>query len=121
MTELWDNVKRRSRSFSISGFTKPISSVPIRNQLKMDQGIRLQLGETSLLFREGKWITESEKNEMLIRELEERNRMLMNENELLGFKLGLVLDMLALSKLDLVQMVLANDNKSIDPKSIHNK
>jgi hypothetical protein len=46
---------------------------------------------------------ESESLENTIKDLSYRNDLLASQNELLNFKLNMVMDMLALSKLDLVQ------------------
>ncbi|KAI8923893.1 hypothetical protein BC831DRAFT_468626 [Entophlyctis helioformis] len=109
MSSLWETVKKHARRMSAGGSSHG------RPELFLDaarsgegqhgQPIRIQLGESQLVYEpeQQQWRKESERTGGQ-RDLAERNRMLEGENQVLHFKVNVLLDMLAAAKLDVVQL-----------------
>lgn len=72
-------------------------------RMNRPESVTMTLGDTTLSFKDGEWKRVSEAMENTIKDLNYRNEILSSQNQLLDFKLNMVMDMLALAKLDLVQ------------------
>ncbi|OAJ42766.1 hypothetical protein BDEG_26180 [Batrachochytrium dendrobatidis JEL423] len=99
MSNLWDNVRKHTRRWSAGPAKLQIGGVLDENA---SHPIKMQLGDETI-----------ESGGKQARDLTERNRMLEGENQLLHFKVSVLLDMLASATLDTVQLKqLANISES---------
>lgn len=108
-------VKRKSVSLSnISSLDESVYSV---NDLKLESGpLTLRLGEHELMFNKGQWISSSKDGPVLgSTDLQQEHKQVMEENNLLKFKIELLLDMLAASNAD--NYVLQKELESLKKQS----
>ncbi|KAH6563603.1 hypothetical protein BASA50_002743 [Batrachochytrium salamandrivorans] len=108
MSNLWDSVRKHTRRWS-SGVTKlQLGGLPDEHST---QPIRVQLGDEIMIYEKNQWHRDTENKQML--DLNERNRMLEGENQVLHFKVNVLLDMLASSTLDAVQLKQASHKQNL--------
>ncbi|TPX40354.1 hypothetical protein SeMB42_g06045 [Synchytrium endobioticum] len=104
----WENVKKRARRLSDS-FSLSAPSPRLR-QFEPETAaapVKLKLGETTLIYEDHNWKRadgSSDKTVKMVENLTDRNRALEAENQLLKFKVNVLLDMLAGTKLDLLEI-----------------
>ncbi|KAI8618919.1 hypothetical protein BC830DRAFT_1106652 [Chytriomyces sp. MP71] len=91
----------RIRRFSENFTRSPTKGTPLRFDAEDEADpIHVQLGETNLTYENRQWISDSAGSKEAVKELLEKNQALEAENQLLRFKLGVMLDMVATSKMD---------------------
>ncbi|TPX38336.1 hypothetical protein SmJEL517_g00325 [Synchytrium microbalum] len=104
----WENVKKHARrlsdSFNLGNQSPRLRQFEPEN---VAPPVKLKLGETVLVYEDHQWKRgdgSSEKSAKMVDQLAERNRVLEAENQLLKFKVNVLLDMLAGTKLDLLEI-----------------
>ncbi|KAJ3222793.1 hypothetical protein HDU81_009604 [Chytriomyces hyalinus] len=94
----------RMRRFSES-FRSPSKSAPPHFDAEGEaEPIQLQLGTSVLRYENRMWLNEDSGSNEAVKELLAKNQALEAENQLLRFKMGVLLDMAATSKVDLVTL-----------------
>ncbi|KAI9090829.1 hypothetical protein DFS34DRAFT_653885 [Phlyctochytrium arcticum] len=108
----WENVKKHTRRLSVSSRRSPSlkERAMFLRPTDNDDPIEMQLGKNQLVYNDNEWMLVGEGNTEGTRELAEKNRVLEGENQILKFKLAVLQDMLATTKLDMLQLQ-ANQGK----------
>ncbi|KAI9220342.1 Chibby family [Blastocladiella britannica] len=107
MDNALEKVRKHTRRMSESLKRSPIKEP--RSTIIDDHPppIALHLDGTELLFENGVWSPANENGAVLrdqLAMLTDRNQVLEEENQMLKFKLELLMDMLAVSKLDVLRL-----------------
>ncbi|KND03749.1 uncharacterized protein SPPG_01205 [Spizellomyces punctatus DAOM BR117] len=106
----WENVKKHTRRLSDGFRRSPIKEKPAYFTPQDDDPIHLQLGEAHLIYEGNEWMLDgpvdagSGRASQALHDLSEKNRILEAENQLLKFKIAVLTDMLAGTKLDMLQL-----------------
>ncbi|XP_022240264.1 protein chibby homolog 1-like [Limulus polyphemus] len=93
------------KSSSLSNITHDLDPAYIQEELGVNYGpIKLQLGNQLAKFVNGQWIIDSKRSNASLKETEElkqQNKQLIEENNLLKYKLEIMLDLLTEKTLEL--------------------
>ncbi|KAI9362455.1 protein chibby-like protein 1 [Zopfochytrium polystomum] len=95
-------MERHLRRFSDSFKKSPVKQNPQRYDPEDESDpIRMVLGDVELVYENREWQAAGGAES---KELAEKNRLLEVENQLLKFKLNMMMDMLSTAKLDLLTL-----------------
>ncbi|KAI9138194.1 Chibby family [Paraphysoderma sedebokerense] len=103
----WQTVKKHSRRLSESLRRSPIKEPRQTNFDDYTQPITVNLDGNELIYENNLWSAASIDGNHLknqINALTEANQTLQEENQFLKFKIGILLDMLSVTKLDLLRL-----------------
>ncbi|KAJ3278966.1 hypothetical protein HK104_001891 [Borealophlyctis nickersoniae] len=119
MTGAWENVKKHTRRLSDTFRRSPTKAHPPVHfeDPEEPESITLRLGNVQLVYSGNEWRFDHSANHTdhdgtgtvtlpsrAMQDLAEKNRVLEGENRLLKLKVNVLLDMLAVSKLDVLQL-----------------
>ncbi|KAJ1512753.1 hypothetical protein HMI54_008607 [Coelomomyces lativittatus] len=102
-----DTVRRRTRRFSENFRRSPLREPRTSNIDDHPAPISLVLDGNELIYEDGMWVAGNMEGMQLKEQLHvltEKNQQLQEENQLLKFKLELLMDMLSVTKLDLLRL-----------------
>eukprot|EP00033_Pygsuia_biforma_P003080 GCRY01003385.1.p1 GENE.GCRY01003385.1~~GCRY01003385.1.p1 ORF type:complete len:116 (-),score=18.25 GCRY01003385.1:344-691(-) len=99
MASGWDKV-RMANMFGRGKKKMPPPAKTAEEQPPLLDSVSLHLGDTSLLFQNGKWLLDKSGDTESMVDVRNENEALRQENNLLKFKIQVLTDMLTLAHLD---------------------